>query len=124
MIPATPLPTRTLRRAVVAGAERNQLTLDQVTPSLAALKAAWDVRRERLTLAPIAVPLAETATGMTGQWWTWPALLAGAAHLLHFGVRVQTVPHRPSQACAKHACRPAIASAAPRTAGQGVGLES
>lgn len=78
MIPATQLPPRTLRTAAVADAQRNPLILDQVTPSLAVLKAAWDDRRERLTLALIAVPLAETATGMTGQWWAWPALLAGA----------------------------------------------
>ena len=39
---------------------------------------AWQVRRERLTPALVAVPLAEMASGLPGLWWTWPALLTGA----------------------------------------------
>jgi hypothetical protein len=78
VIPATPIPTRTLRRAVAAGAERHPLRVDQVAPSLIVLRGAWHSRRERLWLALVAIPLAETATGVTGQWWTWPLLLGGA----------------------------------------------
>lgn len=53
-------------------------TLDWIAPGLDAVITAWSERRERLTLALIAVPLAETAAGAAGVWWTWPAMLAGA----------------------------------------------
>ena len=52
--------------------------MDWIAPGLDAVITGWQLRRERLTLALIAVPLAETASGLAGQWWTWPALLAGA----------------------------------------------
>lgn len=52
--------------------------LDWIAPGLDAAITAWQLRRERLTLALVAVPLAETATGLAGLWWAWPALLAGA----------------------------------------------
>ncbi len=52
--------------------------MDWIAPGLDAVITAWELRRERLTLALIAVPLAETASGLAGLWWTWPALLAGA----------------------------------------------
>ncbi|CAN5243211.1 hypothetical protein BH20ACT24_BH20ACT24_03970 [soil metagenome] len=52
--------------------------IDWIAPGLDAVITAWQERRERLTLALIAVPLAETASGLSGLWWAWPALLAGA----------------------------------------------
>jgi hypothetical protein len=52
--------------------------LDWIAPGLDSVITAWQLRRERLTLALIAVPLAETASGLAGLWWTWPALLGGA----------------------------------------------
>src|SRR5947209_5453817 len=49
-----------------------------VAPTLDALREAWRSRSERLSLALVAVPLAEVATGLTGHWWAWPVLLGGA----------------------------------------------
>ncbi len=42
---------------------------------------AWAARRDNGWVGVVAVPLAMTATGLIGQWWTWPILLAVAACL-------------------------------------------
>lgn len=62
-----------------AGALRHvAVAAHPVAPPFDAIKAAWRLRRERLWLGLVAVPLAEIATGLTGNWWAWPVLLAGA----------------------------------------------
>jgi hypothetical protein len=49
--------------------------VDRLTPTLHALNAAWSARQENLWLGLVAVPLAETASGLLGLWWMWVVLL-------------------------------------------------
>lgn len=39
------------------------------------------LREDNLWIDLIAVPLALTALGLLGQWWTWPLMLGGVAAL-------------------------------------------
>jgi hypothetical protein len=43
------------------------------------LVRAWQLRRDNYWLATVAVPLAMLATALTGLWWAWVLMLAGAA---------------------------------------------
>ena len=62
-----------------AGVLRHTLVaVRPVAPQFDAVRAAWRLRRERLWLGLVAVPLAEVATGLIGEWWAWPVLLVGA----------------------------------------------
>jgi hypothetical protein len=39
----------------------------------------WTDRRDNAWIGIVAVPLAMTATGLLGQWWSWPVLVIIAA---------------------------------------------
>ena len=43
------------------------------------LSMEWSERRDDPLFGLVAVPLAMTATGLLGQWWTWPLLTIEAA---------------------------------------------
>jgi hypothetical protein len=55
--------------------QRPTSAVQTITTIVAAVKSAWQARRERLWVGLVAVPLAEIATGLRGMWWTWPGLL-------------------------------------------------
>ena len=42
----------------------------------ATLVRSWAERRDNAWLGVVDVPVAMTATGVLGQWWSWPVLLA------------------------------------------------
>jgi hypothetical protein len=48
--------------------------VEAVTSAVAAFHSAWSSRAERLWIALVAIPLAEIASGLVGEWWTWPVL--------------------------------------------------
>jgi hypothetical protein len=54
-----------------------------MAPAVDAMRIVWNTRRERQWLGLVAVPLAMLATALSGMWWTWPLLLAGAWTVLH-----------------------------------------
>lgn len=49
-----------------------------ITSTVHEVKTAWSARRDHLWIGVVAIPLAETATGLVGLWWTWPLLLVVA----------------------------------------------
>lgn len=61
-----------------AAPHRMASAVKTIAPVVEATQAAWSARRERLWLGLVAVPLAETATGLLDLWWTWPVLLVVA----------------------------------------------
>ncbi len=40
-----------------------------------ALAAAWRDREDGALFGMVSIPIAMTATGLLGQWWSWPLLL-------------------------------------------------
>jgi hypothetical protein len=44
--------------------------------AISLVRSEWGARRDNGWLGLVAVPLAMTATGVLGQWWSWPVLLA------------------------------------------------
>ncbi len=61
-------------RGIVAP-QRLALAVITTTHVVETVRATWCARRERLWLGLVAIPLAETATGLLDAWWTWPLLL-------------------------------------------------
>ena len=61
-----------------AATRRRPSAGQMVRSAIRATRVAWTTRRERAWLGLVAVPLAMTASGLVGMWWTWPLLVAGS----------------------------------------------
>jgi hypothetical protein len=70
--------TKALEWATTANRNRRVLVQQDIATTARSLSEAWRARRERLALGVVGAPLAMIATGLTGEWWTWPLLLAGS----------------------------------------------
>jgi hypothetical protein len=68
--------TKALKWATTANPSRLSIQREVIT--LRALGEAWHARRERGSLGLVGAPLAMVATGLVGDWWTWPLLLIGS----------------------------------------------
>jgi hypothetical protein len=64
-------------RGLVASQWRASI-VGAITRLAATMYSTWTARTERLWVGLVAIPLAELATGLAGEWWTWPVLVVCA----------------------------------------------